>query len=88
MVPAERASLLGSFTASSVVNSFITPSSSFHQSRSNSLGYRTHVLLRLFLALDTYGDVSFICDGGSVYIVAPILNIIFRGLISLGWFPR
>ena len=60
--------------------------SCFPQSRCNSLAFRTPVLLRLLIGLDTYGGV----DPLGVFplflkmvadIIAPKLSILFRGLI-------
>ena len=56
---AEKASLLGSqFDSKQYREQFETPLSCFPQSRFNSLAFRTSVLLRLLLDLDTYGGVD------------------------------
>ena len=55
----EKASLLGSqFDSKQCREQFVTPSSCFPQSRCNSLAFRTPVLLRLLLDLDTHGGVD------------------------------
>ena len=91
--PAERASLLGSqFDSKQCRKQFITSLSCFPESQCNSLDFRTPVLLRLLLDLDTY-DV----DPLGVFplflkmvvdIIAPNLSIIFRRLIRQGSFPE
>ena len=59
VAPAEKASLLGSqFDSKQCREQFGTPLSCFPQSRCNSLVFRTSVLLRLLLNLDTYGAVD------------------------------
>ena len=56
---AEKALLLGSQLGSKQCREqFVTNLSCFPQSRCNSLDYRTSVLLRLLLDLDTYGGVD------------------------------
>ena len=55
VAPAEKASLMGSqFDSKQCSEQFVTPSSCFPQSRCNSLAFRTPVLLRLLVDLDTY----------------------------------
>ena len=94
VVPAEKASLLGSrFDRDQCREQFVIPLSCFHQSRCHSLAIQTPALLRLLLDLDTYGGVhplvmlplfvKMIAD-----IIAPKLSIIFRWLIRLGSFPE
>ena len=59
VAPAEKASLLGSqFDRKQCREQFGTPLSCFPQSRSNSLAFRTFVLMRLLLNLDTYEVVD------------------------------
>ena len=59
MAPAEKASLLGSrFHSKQCPEQFVTPLSCCPQCRCNSLAFRTPVLLRLLLDLDTYGGVD------------------------------
>ena len=92
VAPAEKASLLGSqFDSKQCREQVITPLSCFLQSRCNSLAFRTSVLLRLLLDIDTYGGV----DPVGVFllflkkvadIIAPKLSIIFCWLIRLGSF--
>ena len=63
VAPDEKASLLGSQfegreqcrQLKQCREQFVTPLSCFPQSRYNSLAFRTSVLLRLLLDLDTYG---------------------------------
>ena len=79
-------------TASSVVSSLSLLCLAFLQSRCNSLAFRTSVLLRLLLDLDTYAGVDplgvfslFLKKGTDI--IAPKLCIIFRN-IRLGSFPE
>ena len=59
MAPAEKASLLGfQFVYKKCREQFVTALSCFPQSRCNSLAFRTPVLLRLLLDIDTYGSVD------------------------------
>ena len=59
MVPAEKASLLGSqFDGKQCREQFVTSLSCFPQSWCNSLAFRTPILLRLLLDLDTYCGVD------------------------------
>ena len=59
MAPAEKAYLLScQFDSNPCREQFSTHLSSFTQSRCNSLTFRTPVLLRLLLDLDTYVDVD------------------------------
>ena len=93
-MPAEKASLLGSQVDSKqCCEQFVIPLSCFPRSRCNYLDFRTSVLLRLLIDLDTYGGV----DPYGVYplfqkkvadIIAPKLSIIFRKFILLGSFPE
>ena len=86
VAPAEKASPLGSqFDSKQCREQFVTPFFCFPPSRSNSLAFRTPVLLRLLLDLDTYGGV----DPFGVFplfvkmvadIIASKLSKIFRGL--------
>ena len=86
MVPAEKASLLGSqFDSKQFSEQLVTPLSYFHQSRCDSLAVQTSVLLRRLLDLDGYGGV----DPLGVFplflkkvadIIDPKLSIIFLGL--------
>ena len=65
MAPAEKASFLGSqFDSKKCREQLVTTLSCFLQSRCKSLAFRTPVLLRLLLDLDTYG-------GGDPFIVFP-----------------
>ena len=83
---AEKASLLCSqLDSKQCREQIVTPLSCFPQPRCNSLAFRTSVLLRLLLDLDTYGGV----DPLGVFplflktvadIIAPNLCIIFRML--------
>ena len=92
--PAEKASLKGSqFDSKHSSEQFVTPLSCFPQSRCNSLAFRTSVLLRLLLDLDTCGAV----DPFGVFplflkkvadVIAPKLSIIFLKLIRPGSFPE
>ena len=94
VAPAEKASLLGSqFDSKQHREQFVTPFPCFPQSTCNSLAFRTPVLLRLLLDLDTYGGV----DPFGVFplflqmvadIIAPKLSIIFHGLIRWESFPE
>ena len=94
VVPAEKASLLGSqLDSKQCREQFVTPLPCFPQSIYNYLVLRTSVLLHMLLDLDTYGGV----DPLGVFplflkkvadIIAPRLSIIFRGLISLGSSPE
>ena len=94
VTPDEKASLLGShFDSKQCREQFVTPFSCFPQSRCNSLAFRTSVLPRLLLDIDTYGGV----DPLSVFrlfvkkvadITAPKLSRIFRRLICLRSIPR
>ena len=94
VAPAEKASLLGSpFDSKQCREQFVTSLSCFPQSRWNSLAFRTPVLLRLLLDLDTYGGV----DPLGVFplflkmvadIIAPKSSIIFLGLMRRGSFPE
>ena len=94
MAPAEKASLLGSqFDSKQCCEQFVTPLSCFPHSRCNSLPFRTSILLRLLLDLDTHGGV----DPFGVFplflkkvavIIAPKQSIVFRWLIPLGSFPE
>ena len=94
VAPAEKASLLGyQFDSKQYSEQFVSPLSSFPQYRCNSLVFRTSVLLRLILDLDSYGNV----DPVGVFplfvkkiadINAQKLGIIFRMLIHLGSFPE
>ena len=86
--PSEKTSLLGSqFDTKQYSEQFVTPLC-VPQSRCNSLAFRTSVLLRLLLDLDSYGGV----DPLSVFplflmkvaaIIAPKLSIIFCMLVRL-----
>ena len=59
VTPAEKASLLGSqFDSKQCRGQFVTPLSCFPQSRCNSSVFRTSVLLRLLLNLETYGGAG------------------------------
>ena len=59
VAPAKKASLLGSqLDSKQCREQFLTPLSCLIQSRCNSLVFRTSVLLRLLLDLDTYGSVD------------------------------
>ena len=59
VAPAGKASLLGSqFDSKQYREQFVTPLSYFPQYRCNSLAFRTSVLLRLLLDLDTHGGVN------------------------------
>ena len=59
VAPAEKASMLGSqFDRKQCRQQFVAPLSCFPQSRCNSLAFRTSVLLRLLLDLDTYGGAD------------------------------
>ena len=59
VAPAEKASLLGSqFDSKKCREQFVSHLSCFIQSRCNSFAFRTPVLLRLLLELDTYGGVD------------------------------
>ena len=59
VAPADKASLMGpQFDSKQCREQFVTPLSCFPQSRCNSLAFRTSVLLRLLLDLDTYGVVD------------------------------
>ena len=94
MAPAEKASLLGpQYDSKKCREQFVTPWYRFPQCRCNSLAFRTPVLLRLLLDLDTYEDV----DPLGVFplflkmvadIIAPKLNIIFLETIRWGSFPK
>ena len=94
VAPAEKATLQGSqFDSKQCREQFVTPLSCFPQSSCNSLAFRTSVLLRLVLDLDSYGDVDplggiplFIKKGADI--IAPKLSISFRRLIHLGSFPE
>ena len=92
VTPAEKASLQGSQFASKLCREqFVTPLYCFNQFRSNSLTFRTPVILRLHHDLDTYGGVDPL-GVFSLYlkmvsdIIAPKLSIIFRELIRRGSF--
>ena len=88
--PAEKASLLGSqFNNKQCREQFVIYLSCFPQSRCNCLAFRTFVILRLLLDLDTYGGVDPLCVFPLflrmlVDIIAPKLSIIFIGLIRQG----
>ena len=94
MATAKKVSLLDSqFDSKQYCEQFVTPLSCFPQSWCNSLAFRTSVLPRLLLDLDTYGGV----DTLGVFplflkmvadIIALKLNKIFRGLIRRGSFPE
>ena len=59
VAPAEKASNLGyQFDSKQCREQFVTSLSCFPQSRCNSLAFRTPVLLRVLLDLDTYGGVD------------------------------
>ena len=59
VAPDEKSSLLGSqFDSKQCHEQFLTPLSCFPQSRCNTSGFRTSVLMRLPLDLDTYGGVD------------------------------
>ena len=59
VTPAEKASLMGSqFDNKKCREQFVTPLSCFPQCMCNSLAFRTSVLLRLLLDLDTCGGVD------------------------------
>ena len=59
MAPAEKTSLLCSqFGSKQCLEQFNTPLSCFPPSKCNSFTFRTSVLLRLLLDLDTHGDVD------------------------------
>ena len=61
VAPAEKGSLLCSqFDNKQCHEQFVTILSYFIQSRCNSLVFRTSILLRLLLDLDTYGGVDFL----------------------------
>ena len=92
VAPAEKASLMDSqFDSKQCREQFVTRLSCFPQSRCISLVFRTPVLLRLLLDLDTYCGVDLfgvfplflkmVAD-----IIAPKLCIIFPGLIRWGSF--
>ena len=82
---AEKASLLGAlFDSKQCCEQFVTPLSCYPLPVCNSLAFRTSVLRRLLLDLDSYGRV----DPLGVFplffkmvadIVAPKLSVIFRG---------
>ena len=85
MAPAEKASLLGSrFDSKQCREQFVTRLSCLPQSCCNSFTFRTPVLLRLHLDLDTYCSVDLlgvfplflkmVADN-----IAPKLRIIFLG---------
>ena len=91
---ADKASLLGSqFDSKQCCEVFVTPVSNF-QSRCNSLAFRTPVLLRQLLDLETYvwgvdpiGSVStFLKMVADVIVLRLRLN--FHRLIRLGSFPE
>ena len=90
VAPAEKASLLGSqFDSKQCHQQFVTYFSCFPQCRCNYFAFRTSVLLRLLLDLDTYRGVDPLCVFPLFLkkvtdIVAPKLSIIFRKLIRLG----
>ena len=92
--PSEKPSLLGSqFDSQQCRVQFVTPVSCFPQSRWNSLAFRTPVLLRLLIDLDTCGGVDPLCVFPLFLkmvadIIAPKLGISFRGLISRRSFPE
>ena len=70
---------------------FVTPLSFSSQSGCNSLAFRTSVLLRELLDLDTYGAVNSLVViplflKMVVDIIAPKLSTIFRKLIRLNCF--
>ena len=91
--PAARASLLGAlFDSKQCRELFLTPLFCFPLPFCNSLAFRTSVLRRLLLDLDSYGGV----DPLGVFpvffkmvadIVAPKLSVIFQRLIRSGSFP-
>ena len=59
MVPAEKASLMGSqFDSKQRHEQFVTHSSCFPKSRCNSLAFRISALLYLLLDLDTCGGLD------------------------------
>ena len=59
VAPAEKASLLGSqFDSKQCREKFVTPLSCFTPPRCNSFAFRTSILLRLLLNLDTHGGVN------------------------------
>ena len=84
VAPAEKASLLSSqFDSKQCREQFVTPLSCFPQSRCNSLAFRTPVLLRLLLFLDTCCGIDPLCVfplflNMVADIIAPKLSIIFR----------
>ena len=88
--PAEKASLLGAlFDSKQCREQFVTHLSFFARPVCNSLAFRTSVLRRLLLNLDSYGGV----DRLGVFplffkmvadIVAPKLSVIFQRLIRSG----
>ena len=92
--PAEKASLLGSqFDSKQRREQLVTPLSCFPQAMCNSLAFRTSVLLRLLLDLDTYGGVDPLCVFPVFLkkvadIIAQKLSIIFCTHIRQGSFPE
>ena len=94
VAPASKASLLGSQIDSKQCREhFVTSLSCFPQSRCNYLAFRTPLLVRQLLDLDTNGGV----DPLGVFplflkmvadIIARKLSIIFRGLIRRGLVDR
>ena len=91
---AEKASLLGSqFDSKQCREQFVNPLSCFPEFRCNSLAFRTSVLLRLLLDLDTYGGVEplgaltlFLKKVADI--IAPKLSITFHKFIRLGSLPQ
>ena len=93
VAPAQKASLLGSqFDNKQCIEQLVTPLSCFHHSYCSSLAFRTPVLPRLLLDLDTYGGDSLavfhLFRKMVVDIIAPKLSIIFLGLIRQRSFPK
>ena len=91
MVPAEKASLLGSqFDSKQCRERFVTSLSCFPQSWCNSLAFRTPILLCLLLDLDTYGGVDYL--GVFLLFLNMVEDIItptiFRGLTRRRSFPK
>ena len=94
VAPAEKAPPLGSqFDSKQCREQFVTSLCCFPKSRCNSLTFRTFVILRLLLNLDTYGGVDplglfplFLMKVADM--IAPKLGVIYLSLNRLGSFPQ